>query len=196
MAENKTNLEAINQRLNELETELSETTTMLETAQGNYKSIVEAVAIGKLSKKDLKAVDVEMKRLRDDVTDLTNQIAIVKEFKRKATLEELPLIREIKRKKIQAVQKAYDQQAEVIQKKRDELLVELGKLAAIKSKVGGINAEAKAALEGVEGITELSHNIRELHVIAPVNREFEGVGISENMQRQAANGSFPSWIRK
>ncbi|AXI31460.1 hypothetical protein CIB87_21340 [Priestia megaterium] len=196
MAENKTNLEAINQRLEELETELSETTAMLETAQGNYTSIVEAVAISKLSKKDLKAVDVEMKRLRDDVTDLENQIAIVKEFKRKAALEELPLIREIKRKKIQAVQKAYDQQAEVIQKKRDELLVELGKLAAIKAKVGGINAEAKQALQGVEGITELSHNVNERHVIAPINRESEGLGISENVQRLAANGSLPSWLRK
>lgn len=72
----------------------------------------------------------------------------------------------------------------------------MSKLAAIKSKVGEINAEAKAALEGVDGITELSHNINMGHVIAPINQESEGVGISENIQRQAASGVLPSWLRK
>lgn len=196
MAENKSKLENINKRLVELESALEEASAMLETAKGNYKEIVEGVALGLISTKDMKAVDVEMKKLENEVHEITNQIVIVRNFKRKAAIEELPLIREIKKKKFESVQKEYDIQAEAVKKKRDDFLLELAKMSAIKSKIAPINAEARQALEGVEGITELSHNIRESHVIAPINQEFEGLGISENIQRQTASGSIPSWVRK
>lgn len=45
MAESKSKLEFINQRLIELETELQEASEMLETAKGNYQDIVEGVAL-------------------------------------------------------------------------------------------------------------------------------------------------------
>lgn len=189
-------LTKVNERLSELEakkeTLQNEVNEILEVVE----SSIEAYALGEVEEKDVEKVKALLEAKTKEIEEIEEMIAKVKVVRESVVVETIPFVKEARQKKIEKIQKEYDDKAKEVIEARNEFLRKLAELGTIKNKIGEANNEYNAIMIGMgEKPSIYGSAINEITLISGgYTLEKDCLGVEEIVQKQIYAGNIPSWI--
>lgn len=192
-------LENIKAKISELENKKETLSTEIAELSQAVNDSFEDLLLGKVDDKTIDKAKEKYKSLTEELEKTEEYIQRAKAVRKKLAFEKfIPFAKEKRKKKLDGIQKRYDEKAQEVIVARNELLKQLAELGQIKNEVKGENAKFNnVMIELGESPDNYGSAINERKIHSPENytKEFECLGLKvETQEIVYKDGNVPQWV--
>ncbi|TRM10341.1 hypothetical protein FH966_00625 [Lentibacillus cibarius] len=193
-------LQNVNSRLVELKEKRESLANEIEEIQTAMNDTFESYAVGTIEAEDVRKAEKLLREKKDEYKQNEEMISKVEAVKTEVKKESVPYYKEMRQKKLQDVQKRYDDKVQDVHEARNEFLRQLNELGQIKKEANRANTEYNNVMADIgeesnpylTGIQEKPFIKGSLGVV----KDNETIGVREDVQRQAYEKVLPQFAEK
>jgi DNA repair exonuclease SbcCD ATPase subunit len=179
-------LTKVNERIKELEDKKAALQSEMNEILEAIEKTIESYALGDVDEQDVEKAKELLEVKTNEIKEIDELIQRVKAVRKSVALESVPFVKEARAKKVEAIQKRYDEQATKVIEARNAFLRELAELGRVAKEVGSVNAEFNNVMRELgEQPARFGAAINERTIISGGwTREEDCLGVEENLQKQ------------
>lgn len=183
-------VDTVNEKINEIEAKQSAIQNELSELNEALQTVIEGFAIGVNSDYEVDQAKAVVEAKAKEIEALETLKGQIQAVKRKVATDAIPLIKEMRQKKIQEVQAEYDKAVQDVHKARFEFMSKLAHVGTLKAKINPANIEVNQALVEVGLQPETYGETIQERIVVPngYTSEIDALGFKEATLKRIYNG--------